>query len=110
MARTLKEIRAGRLEVDEAKLDATTEEDIQRHMLEDGFDPDQPFDGLHPIIDPVAVRQKLGLTREGFADALRIPLATLARWEQGAHLDPAAQSLLRAVAHDPSAVLAAIAA
>ena len=28
--------------IDLSKLDATTEEDIRQHMIEDGFDPDEP--------------------------------------------------------------------
>jgi hypothetical protein len=41
----------GKGRVDQAKLDATTENDIRRHMIEDGFDPDNPFEGLREI-DP----------------------------------------------------------
>jgi putative transcriptional regulator len=37
---TLKEIRASRPKIDHARIAATTEEDIRRHQIEDGEDPD----------------------------------------------------------------------
>jgi putative transcriptional regulator len=97
--------------VDRAKLAATTEEDIRRHQIEDGYDPDAPLDGFEPVVLPQAVRKKLAMTQEEFARALRIPVATLRNWEQGrVRPDPAARSLLLAVYRNPKAVLAAIAA
>lgn len=36
--------------VNQSKLDATTENDIRRDLIEDGFDPDNPFEGLREII------------------------------------------------------------
>jgi putative transcriptional regulator len=51
------------------------------------------------------------MTQEQFAEALRIPLATLRNWEQGRFaMDPAAKSLLRIVAKDPKAAFKALAA
>ena len=108
--KSLDEIRAAKPKVDRAKIRATTERDIRRHMIEDGEDPDwQPK--LEDIFTPVVVRKRLGMTQEQFARALRIPVATLRNWEQGRNaLDPAARSLLIVVARDPEAVLAALAA
>jgi putative transcriptional regulator len=107
---TLEQIKASRPSVDRARIDATTEDDIRRYMIEDGYDPDYEPDEVRLVLPAKAVRQKLGMTQEAFAIALRIPLATLRNWEQGRTMpDPAAQSLLRAVARDPRAVLAAIA-
>ncbi|HKM62335.1 MAG TPA: hypothetical protein VJY39_07570 [Acidisphaera sp.] len=40
---TLDEIKASKPQVDHAKLDATTEEDIRRQQIEDGEDPDAPL-------------------------------------------------------------------
>jgi putative transcriptional regulator len=41
MARiSLKEILEQKPDIDQAKIDATTEEDIRRHAIEDGEDPD----------------------------------------------------------------------
>ena len=52
MARTLDEIRASRPKFDRAQIDATTEGDIRRHMIEDGEDPDAPL--------PVFVKRRPG--------------------------------------------------
>lgn len=111
MARiTLDEIMAKPAKIDRTITDATTEEDIRRHMIEDGEDPDAPLEGFRRVYPPAVVRKSLGMTQEAFATALQIPLATLRNWEQGrTRPDPAAQSLLRAVARDAKAVLAAIA-
>lgn len=40
---TLEEIRATHPTMDLAKIAATTEEDIRRHQIEDGEDPDAPL-------------------------------------------------------------------
>lgn len=88
--------------IDWAKVEATSEEDVRRHMAEDGFDPDKPFDGLREITPVATIRRRTGLSQEKFAKALRVPLATLRNWEQGRTLpDPAARSLLALVADDP---------
>lgn len=100
---TLKEIMAsGGGKIDQAKIDATTEEDIRRHMVEDGFDPDKPFDGLREIVPVAAIRARSGLSQDKFAKALRIPVATLRGWEQGRRTpDPVAMSFFTLVADDP---------
>lgn len=106
--RTLDEIIASNPKVDQAKLDATTEEDIRRHMIEDGQDPDEelPADmGL--VVPPQVVREKLGMTQEEFAKALRVPIGTLRNWEQRrVGLDPAVRSLLAIIYKMPEALKA----
>ena len=110
MARTLAEIRSAGPRVDRDRVDATTEDDIRRHGGEDGDDPDAELTGFLPVHPAASVRRRLGMTQEAFAAALRVPLATLRNWEQGrTRPDPAAQSLLRAVARNPKAVLEALA-
>ncbi len=107
MARkTLEEILASEPDVDHEKLRATTEQDIRRHMIEDGEDPDAdiPADAEH-VVPPQAVREKLGMTQEEFAKALRIPVGTLRNWEQQrVGLDPAVRALLRIVYKMPEAL------
>jgi putative transcriptional regulator len=94
---------------DSAKIEATTEDDIRRHRIEDGEDP-----GIEPssgelVLPPKAIREKLGMTQDQFSRALRIPLATLRNWEQNRVLpDPAARSLLNIVAKEPKAALRAL--
>jgi putative transcriptional regulator len=88
-------MRAGRPRIDRAKIDATTEEDIRRHQIEDGQDPDAPLTGFTWNVPARAARQKLNMTQEQMAALLRIPVATLRNWEQGrVKPDQAAQALL----------------
>ena len=94
--RTLDEIVALNPQVDRARLDATTEEDIRRYMIEDGQDPDEELpDDYELVVPPQIVREKLGMTQEEFAKALRVPVGTLRNWEQRrVGLDPAVRSLM----------------
>ena len=89
--------------IDRAKLDSTTEEDIRRHMIEDGEDPDAPL--LEParlVWPPVAIRVKTGLSQAEFAGAIGIPVKTWRNWEHGrTRIDPAGRALLRLLADDP---------
>lgn len=91
-------------------MNATTEQDIRRHMREDGQDEDDDLAGFAPVIPPQVLRKRLGMTQAQFAKALRIPRATLRNWEQGRVIpDPAARALLVIVAKNPKAALAALA-
>jgi putative transcriptional regulator len=85
-------------------MDATTEEDIRRHMIEDGEDPN--FE--RPVL-PQDVRKKLGMTQIEFAALVRIPVATLRNWEQNRFvMEPAAQTLLKLIDREPEAALRAL--
>lgn len=107
--KSLADIRANPPKIDHAKIDATTEEDIRRQMIEDGEEPDAEATGYAPVLPPRHVRKKLGMTQEQFATALNIPLATLRNWEQGRTLpDPAARALLTIVAKEPEIALRAL--
>jgi putative transcriptional regulator len=56
-----------------------------------------------------AIRQSLGMSQQQFAHSYEIPLGTLRDWEQGrAEPDQAAQSYLKAIAHDPKAIRKAL--
>jgi putative transcriptional regulator len=106
--KTLDEIRASPPKVDVRRVDSMSEEDIRRHMIEDGEDPDAPAEGFAPSAK--TLRLQHGMTQEQFAAALHIPVATLRNWEQGRVApDPAAQSLLTVFAKNPKAVLEALA-
>lgn len=98
---TTEQARASR-QVDRAKVDATTEEDIRRHMIEDGEDPDAPVGPFQIVHPPAEIRKRTGLTQAAFARAIGVPAPTIRNWEQGRTLpDPAARSLLALVADDP---------
>jgi putative transcriptional regulator len=106
----MENIRRLKPRIDRAKIDATTESDIRRHMHEDDQE-ETVLAGFAPMIPPQLLRKHLGMTQSAFAKALRIPLSTLRNWEQGRVLpDPAARSLLAIVAKNPKAALEALAA
>ena len=108
--RTMENIRRLKPRINRAKIDATTEADIRRHMREEDQD-ETVLAGFAPAIPPQLLRKQLGMTQNEFARALRIPLSTLRNWEQGRVLpDPAARSLLTIVAKNPKAALKALAA
>jgi putative transcriptional regulator len=91
------------------RVDATTEADIRRQMIEDGEDPDADITDAD-IISPDYIRKRLGMTQEAFAAALGIPVGTLRNWEQNrVTMEPSAIALLRILAYDPEAALRALA-
>ena len=107
---TLEQIKASRPKVDRAKIAATTEEDIRRHQIEDGEDPDAPLPPFRPVPDVRAIRTQLGMTQEAFATAIGVPVATVRNWEQfRTGMDPAVRSLLRVVQREPEVALRALA-
>ena len=88
------------------RMDATTEEDIRRHMIEDGEDPDAELPPGELRVAPQAVRRKLGMTQKEFAGLLNIPVATLRNWEQRRFaMEPAVRTLLRLIYREPEAAL-----
>jgi putative transcriptional regulator len=105
---TLAEIMARSPDVDLAKVDATTEEDIRRHMVEDGYDPDEAIRD-EDIISPSVIRKRLGMSQRQFAEAIHVPVATLQNWEQGrTPMDPSARALMTILAREPKAALRAL--
>jgi putative transcriptional regulator len=107
--KTMAEVAKGGGMVDYAKLDATTEEDIRRHMIEDGEDPDADHDDWHPSV--AQVRQALNLTQAEIAALLGMPVATWRNWEQGrTAIDAPGRALLRILRREPEAVLRAMGA
>lgn len=67
--------------IDYAKVDATTEEDIARHIEED-IQESKRVAGE----EIREIRQRMGMTQEKFSDALHISVKTLRNWEQGIRL------------------------
>ncbi|WP_367161060.1 helix-turn-helix domain-containing protein (plasmid) [Kozakia baliensis] len=109
MARmTLSEIGKRQGRVDWARVQATTDDEIDRHAKEDGTDTDLP--GIaYP--SPGTLRRRMGLTQSAMADLIDVPLATWRNWEQGrVSLDPAVRTLLRVLWREPDAVRRAMVA
>ena len=76
-------------------------------MIEDGEDPDAELPtSWRLVVPPRRVREKLGMSKEEFADALRVPVETLRNWEQRCVRDPAVNSLLAIVYRMPEALKA----
>ena len=107
---TAGELRKSGGSFDKAKLAATTEAEIRQYMIDDGESPDQEV-RERDIISPWFIRRRLGLTQQGFANLLRIPVATLRNWEQNrVSMEPATVALMRILAKEPEAALRALAA
>ncbi len=104
---TLAEIMARPPSINEAVFAATTEADIERHMIEDGQDPTEDL-RIEDAISPASIRARLGMTQERFSALLGVPLVTLRRWEGGAAPGPAGRALLRVLAREPEAALRAL--
>jgi putative transcriptional regulator len=108
--RTMENIRRIKPRINRAKIAATTEADIRRHIREDDHEENN-LTGFAPAIPPRVLRKQLHMTQTEFARALRISTRDITQLEQGRVLpDPAARSLLAIVAKNPRAALKALAA
>ena len=91
--------------VNHARLEATTEADMERHAIED--DAVLIDNQFYP--EPGSLRRQLGLSQPAMAELLHIPVATWRNWEQSrVRLDPAVKTLLRIVLREPDAVRRAL--
>jgi putative transcriptional regulator len=78
-------------------------------MREDGEDPGAAPGTFVEDVPPAQIREHMGMTQVEFAEALRIPVATLRNWEQGrVRIDPAARALFRILNRDPKHALKAL--
>jgi putative transcriptional regulator len=89
---------------DWSKFDATTEEDIARHIAED--EAEARADAAAHIR---GIRARTGLSQPAFAQRLRVSVETLRNWEQGKrHPQGPARALLRIIDKAPEAAMAAL--
>ena len=102
---------------DRARMDVTTENDIQRQIAEDpdtapdlsGEDP-AGFVVRRSYPDLKRLRQRLGMSQTEFAHAYGLSVWTLRQWEQGvADPDGAARSYLKVIDQDPEGTRRALA-
>jgi putative transcriptional regulator len=109
--RTHQQVRAGKGTIDRTKLTAATEADIARWKREDGIDDAAlgPARFVPPLTDVRALRERLGLSQDEFAQRYMLSTRTVQEWEQQRR-EPsdAARVLLYAIACDPAAVARAL--
>lgn len=105
-------IRPLEVTTDWARLDAMTEEEIERNALDD---PDNPpltperLAKMRRIPNPIRLRHELHLTQEEFARQFHIGLNTVRDWEQGVRRpDSVAKTYLRVIDAIPDAVRQAL--
>jgi len=90
--------------IDAARVDATTEADIARHIAADTAEAAR--DAGRYVRQ---VRRRLGLTQVEFATRIEVPLETLRHWERGTRCPSGAEcALLRVLERAPEAALAAL--
>lgn len=98
---------------DWARVDALTDDEIEANAAGDPDNPPMTPEDLarmRPVPSPKAIRQRLRLSQEAFADRFGVSLDTLRDWEQGTSTpDTAARTLLRVIETNPEAVLEALA-
>ncbi|TCO72478.1 helix-turn-helix domain-containing protein [Rhodovulum euryhalinum] len=82
-------------------LDALAEAQLRAHMS--GELALSPVAAIpYPMIDLPALRARLGLSQQGFADRFGFSLGALRNWEQGRRLpDRSARILLRFIEREP---------
>lgn len=97
--------------IDRMKLDATSEEDVRRHQIEDGFDPDEDISdrAWRVVRPPHEIRERFGLSQERFAAMIGVPVATYRNWEQGRTVLPSGiRALLDILDREPEAAKRAL--
>ena len=99
---------------DWTRLDAMTEDEVMAAALSDpDAQPSTPEQLVRMRRVPFAraTRFRLGYSQSAFAETFRIPLDTLRDWEQHRREpDQAARAYLDVIAHEPEAVIRALAA
>ncbi|MFM9106879.1 MAG: helix-turn-helix domain-containing protein [Chloroflexota bacterium] len=93
---------------DWARVMAMTEEEIEANALSDPDNPpisDEELARMRRSVNPRAIRRRLNLTQEQFAERFQIPVGTLRDWEQERkEPERTAKLLLRIISCHPDAV------
>jgi DNA-binding transcriptional regulator YiaG len=101
----------GKGRVNLAKMRQATEEEAARWDKEDGVDQSVlgPWEFVPAVVDLVALRERLHLTQEQFAERYMLPLRTIQEWEQRRRQPSVpARVLLHAISRDPEAIHTAL--
>ena len=110
--RSKEQIRIGKGRIDADKVKGATEADVARWKREDGVDDSTlgPARFVSPGPDVRAIRGRLGLSQEAFAERFHLSLRTLQEWEQGRRVpEGPGRVLLQVIDRDPGAVERALA-
>lgn len=110
--RSNEEIRRAKPRIDTEKANATTEADVVRWKREDGIDDSKLGPPRYVRVGPDvrALRERLGLSQEAFAERFHLSLRTIQDWEQGRRIpEGPARVLLQVIERDPEAVERALA-
>lgn len=92
--------------IDIARVDATTESEIQAHIAED--EKEAMLDAAKFAL---RVRKRLGLSQTEFSKRIEVSVETIRNWEQGRRYPTgAAKTLLKILDHAPEASLSALSA
>lgn len=90
--------------IDPARVDATTEADIAKHVAADEAESRRDAAKFAR-----RVRKRLGLSQVEFSERIDVPLETIRNWEQGKRSPTgAAKSLLKVLDKAPEAALEAL--
>ena len=90
--------------IDEARVDATTEEEIAQQIAED--DAEARRDAGRYLR---RIRRRLGLTQEQLAERIHVSTMSIRNWEQGKRYPTgAARALYRILDKQPEAALSAL--
>jgi putative transcriptional regulator len=105
--RSNEQIRASEGGIDRARVADTTEADVGRWKRADGVDDaalgPARYVGASP--DVRALRERLGLSQEAFAERFGLALRTVQEWEQRRRVpEGPARTLLRVIEREPAAV------
>ena len=110
--RSNEQIRMAKGRIDPERVGKATEADIDGWKRKDGVDDGAlgPARFVSPGPDVRAVRERLGLSQEAFADRFHLSLRTVQDWEQGRRVpEGPARVLLQIIERDPDAVQRALA-
>jgi putative transcriptional regulator len=97
----------GKGRVNLAKIRQATEEEAARWDKEDGIDQADfgPWEFVPGVVDLPALRERLRLSQEEFAERYMLPLRTIQEWEQRRRQPSIpARVLLHAISRDPNAI------
>ena len=103
---TLEAIKARPSKRNRSKIEATTEDDIRRQMIEDGENPDEALSDKD-VISPWYIRKRLGDVTERLRQYARHSGRDIAELDRVA-MEPATMALMRILAREPEAALRAL--